>query len=134
MFEVLNNVYLCKYSDVKQQNIEKLGITHIINLSQMKINKNVKAEILNLDIPDTEDFNILNFFDQTNKYISENSKNGHKVLVCCLACISRSPTIILAYLIKSEKLSYPDAYLFLENINPRISPNDGFKDILEKYE
>ena len=133
MYQVYENLFLCKYCDIKENLITEFGITHIINLSQMKLNKKIIAEILNLDIPDRDDFDILKYFKITNKFISDNISKGNKILVCCLACISRSPTIILAYLIKKKQMSFNNAFDFLVKINDRICPNYGFLEILKNY-
>lgn len=48
------------------------------------------------------------------------------LLVHCNAGVSRSPTIIISYLIVKLKLSYENAYEKVKSVRPCIRPNDGF--------
>lgn len=56
------------------------------------------------------------------------------VLVHCLAGISRSVTVTVAYLMKSHRLSLNDAYDFVKKCKPNISPNFNFMGQLLDFE
>jgi len=49
-----------------------------------------------------------------------------RVLVHCQAGISRSATLVIAYLIKHQKMNLKDAYLHVKSKRPQIGPNKGF--------
>lgn len=56
----------------------------------------------------------------------------NKVLVHCVAGVSRSATICIAYLIKYGHLDFYQAYMVLKTARPIICPNYGFiKQLLE---
>ena len=56
------------------------------------------------------------------------------VLVHCLAGISRSVTITVAYLMQRESLPLDDAYEVLRKYKPNISPNFNFMGQLVEFE
>ena len=132
MHQIYEYLYLSKFNDINENILQELGITCIINLSQIQFPKNINEnyKILNIDINDTEDSNISKFFNKTNKFIVNNFMKGRKIVVFCLACISRSPTIIIAFLIKKRHMKYEDAYNFLKKIK-KICPNEGFIEQLK---
>ena len=53
-------------------------------------------------------------------------KHGNNILVHCLAGISRSVSIIIAYLMIVEKLTYNQALDSIRQIRPEVNPNPGF--------
>lgn len=57
-----------------------------------------------------------------------------KVLVHCQAGISRSPTIVIAYLMYKYNLSMNDAYSKVKDIRPIVAPNLIFMSQLMDYE
>jgi protein-tyrosine phosphatase len=73
-------------------------------------------------------------FDETTKIIETARQHNEGVLVHCHAGVSRSSTIILAYLIKYEKRTLYDAFLMTYKERPIIRPNDGFARALQKLE
>ena len=54
------------------------------------------------------------------------------VLVHCVAGISRSSTIVIAYLMKREKMTLKDAYAYVKSKRTIIRPNQGFLKCLMK--
>jgi protein-tyrosine phosphatase len=80
-----------------------LGIQHIINLCDCPLDNEIIDVFDVLWIHDLEDSfqgNIRSHFDQTNEFISKCKEQNEKVLVHCQAGISRSSSIVLAYLIR----------------------------------
>lgn len=61
-------------------------------------------------------------------------RTGGKILVHCEAGISRSPTICMAYLMKTKKLRLDEAFDYIKQRRSLISPNFGFMGQLLQYE
>jgi len=55
-------------------------------------------------------------------------------MVHCLAGVSRSVSLVLAYLIKHKGLTYNKAYDYVKAKRKIIHPNDGFIEALKKLE
>lgn len=58
---------------------------------------------------DHERFNLSQYFHESVEFIKEVVNRGFNVLVHCMAGISRSAALVLAYLMKYEKLGLREA-------------------------
>lgn len=56
------------------------------------------------------------------------------VLVHCMAGISRSATIVIAYLMKEKGMGMEDAYDYVKERRSIVRPNSGFRRRLREYE
>uniref|UniRef100_A0A6A7FSF3 protein-tyrosine-phosphatase n=2 Tax=Hirondellea gigas TaxID=1518452 RepID=A0A6A7FSF3_9CRUS len=65
------------------------------------------------------------FWDAFN-FIDKVRESGGSVLVHCLAGISRSATVAIAFVMKHLHLPYEEAYRYVKNRRPTISPNINF--------
>ena len=74
-----------------------------------------------LDIPE---FNIRQGIETSLKIIHDNIDEN--ILVHCNAGVSRSATIVIAYLMASLGLNYDEAFAKVKSIRSCIRPNDGF--------
>lgn len=112
----------------------KLKISHIVNLSQRKPKFPDQFFYLNIDIADSERSNLKRYFNVTNWLIQGAINGGNNVLVHCAAGISRSATIVLAYLLFKNKQWTPTrAYEFLRSKRPIVRPNEGFQNQLNQW-
>ncbi|EJD01747.1 phosphatases II, partial [Fomitiporia mediterranea MF3/22] len=55
------------------------------------------------------------------------------VLVHCVMGISRSTTVVCAYLMATRQLSFPAALMFIRKRRPRVHPNYGFRRQLQIF-
>jgi predicted protein tyrosine phosphatase len=59
---------------------------------------------------------------------------NEQVLVHCLAGISRSATVVLAYLMQSHRMTFRDAIVHVKSRRPIVYPNSGFLRQLVAFE
>lgn len=91
-------------------------------------------ETLQLHVDDTPYSNIRCYFDQVTDRVNGVIAKGGKALVHCVAGISRSSTIVIAYLMKTRRMSLREAYYHVKSKRPLIRPNTGFWKQLIEYE
>ena len=82
--------------------LNELGIQHIVNVCDCPLDKDIvdHFNVLWIKIDDVLGANIGLHFDQTNSFLHTCKEKGEKVLVHCQMGISRSSSILLAYLLK----------------------------------
>ncbi len=120
-------------SNLKQ--LQNCKITHILCCaSGIKNFFPNDFKYLNLDILDSEKVNIKQYFEQTNKFIGDAIKNNGNVLVHCHAGISRSSTILMAYIMNSQKMGVDKVLDLLKSKRDKVNPNAGFIEQLREYE
>lgn len=76
---------------------------------------------------------ILAFLDGASEFLAL-VENGINILVHCQMGISRSSTVVIAYLIRFWKMTRDEAYLHVKARRPKASPNPGFWDQLKEFE
>ena len=128
----ISDVYAAKH----EKTLEQHGITHILSLLSYASIEPVPSFITNLklDILDYPDENILDEFSITNKFIDDAVRSGGKVLIHCQAGISRSSTVLCAYLMKSQDLTRDAAFKLIKDQRSHVRPNEGFWEQLKVYE
>jgi len=83
-----------------------------------------------LDAPDCP---ILKYFEETYEFI-DNALSKGKALVHCFAGMSRSVTIVSAYLMKKYSMSAIDSLKYVKSKREQSNPNAGFIVQLVKYQ
>eukprot|EP01017_Pseudomicrothorax_dubius_P047358 TRINITY_DN84_c0_g1_i2.p1 TRINITY_DN84_c0_g1~~TRINITY_DN84_c0_g1_i2.p1 ORF type:complete len:257 (+),score=36.72 TRINITY_DN84_c0_g1_i2:118-888(+) len=83
---------------------------------------------------DIESYDLSRWFDRAIDFIDDNRRRGYNVLVHCFAGVSRSATIIIAYLMSKYNWNYDSTTKFVRDRRPVIFPNFGFVDQLRRYE
>ena len=139
-----NQLYLT--GDIGARNfaeIIRLNISHIINVSdtlenyfenELDFQGGTRFKYLKISIPDSPTIIITDYFPSGFKFIEDAITNRGKVLVHCFAGKSRSASIIIGYLMKTQKIKCDDAIKLVAKSRPCIEPNIGFLTQLLQYE
>lgn len=115
--------------------LDKFKVTHILNVASFVDNiYPEKFTYLSMDLRDLPDFPISKAFPEAIEFIEKAIQSGGCVLVHCNAGISRSATIVLAYLMKAKAMSLNDAFTYLRSKRPSSFPNSGFMIQLKTFE
>ncbi|KAF8366196.1 hypothetical protein PRIPAC_84025 [Pristionchus pacificus] len=116
--------------------LEENGITYIINATNEVPNLRCLSHLARhkLWLDDTPETPIYNQLEETANQIAILLSEGHTVLVHCLAGVSRSASLILAYLTKYHTRSLEKAFHLLQSIRPLVRPNIGFWRQLIQFE
>ncbi len=77
---------------------------------------------------------ISQFFLPVCQILDKATQEGKRVLVHCAAGVSRSPTLVIAYMMWSQKMTRKEAFEYVSSRRPVIQPNDNFMDQLAEFE
>ena len=111
MSEIFPYLFLGDFNNSQSLDFMKnFKITHVLNVTD-EINPRFPS-LINKQIPvdDLPTVNLLQHFEDAYAFIENARRSGGVVLVHCAAGISRSATIVIAYIIKAYKMQYFDAY------------------------
>lgn len=111
--KILDFLYLGSQEDsLSEKSMKALNITNVLNVSIQcpKPHFIEDAHFLRIPLNDGHAAKILPFFDVAYRFIEKCRKANTNVLIHCLAGISRSPTLAIAYLMKFKKLKSDEAY------------------------
>lgn len=136
--EITPQIFISGQMAATLEQVQRLGITYILNValesSPIVYPKHIKLEKYEIidfpTAPISTYFNALT--DKIHAHLTSNKSN--KVLVHCMAGISRSTTIVCAYLMRYLNLPLRDAYLLCKKHRPICFPNLGFWTQLITYE
>ena len=74
------------------------------------------------------------YFKETADFIQSAINGGGQVLVHCFAGVSRSASIVIAYLMRYHLMTFSQAFIHVKDKRPIINPNPGFVGQLRRYE
>ncbi|EFA83472.1 putative protein tyrosine phosphatase [Heterostelium album PN500] len=95
----------------------------------------LKIEYLRVPIGDSSKAPIEDYFDRSIQFIDDAIKSGASVFVHCQQGRSRSPSIIMVYLMKILGWTLEKSWIHVSKLNPRtLTVNDGFRKKLIHFE
>jgi Leucine-rich repeat (LRR) protein len=131
--KINNNLYLSGINGVSYNDVyDILSINAIISIGRdLKplVPVDMKHHILPIDDEDTTklEFDII---DVIHNLISR----GNKCIVHCQKGMSRSASIVIAYMMKYHNMVYYDAFYYVKTRRDCINPNPGFRKQLMAFE
>jgi protein-tyrosine phosphatase/predicted kinase len=129
MHEVIPGLY---FGNQKAADAAPDMISHVLTCRSTPERKfPIRITWKGISFADSVQSNVLPFFDETYDFIDHTSEG---VLVHCREGVSRSATIVIAYLMKKFDLPMDVAYQYVKKRRPVAEPNDGFKKQLKTYE
>ncbi|KAJ3051989.1 hypothetical protein HK097_006999 [Rhizophlyctis rosea] len=129
-------LYLGSCFAAKSSAMVDLSIKHVIRLGWGFGKPAGGEDIVCHDYPleDSPEEKIGEWFEEVTGVIHRAGENGERVLVHCHAGVSRSATVVLAYLMKYRGVSLYDAWNIAYKSRPIIRPNTGFAMALQSLE
>lgn len=85
-------------------------------------------------LQDTDAANLMPHLESTVDFMHEALVKGNGVLVHCMQGVSRSPSFVIAYLMKAEKKKLLEAYKSVKAIRPQAKPKPHFLKQLLAWE
>lgn len=87
-----------------------------------------------VSVNDEAGADILSFLEGATTFMHAILSDKQSVLVHCEMGVSRSASVVVAYLIRFQQLTRDEAYVHVKKRRPAINPNPGFWKQLQKFE
>ncbi|XP_057694971.1 protein phosphatase Slingshot homolog 2 isoform X1 [Corythoichthys intestinalis] len=134
--EIFEHVYLG--SEWNASNLEELqnsGVRYILNVTR-EIDNFFPGmfEYHNIRVYDEEATNLLEYWNETYKFITKAKKAGAKCLVHCKMGVSRSASTVIAYAMKEYGWTLDAAFEHVKERRAVTKPNPSFMKQLEEYQ
>ncbi|XP_069696399.1 dual specificity protein phosphatase MPK-4 [Periplaneta americana] len=117
--------------------LEKNRINHILTVDSCPLPRKITmlpgVKTKFLQVTDTAREDMLSHFEDTAEFIRNGQEKG-VVLVHCYFGVSRSATIVIAYIMKKYTLSFEEAFERVKSKRRFVGPNPGFLSQLRLYE
>ncbi|KGL81403.1 Dual specificity protein phosphatase 22, partial [Tinamus guttatus] len=118
--------------DVEQ--LSKNNITHILSIHDSARPMLEWIQSLNCTISTCPQANRARHFRESIKFIHECRLTGEGCLVHCLAGVSRSVTLVVAYIMTITDFGWEDALSVVRAARSCANPNMGFQRQLQEFE
>ncbi|KAL3114202.1 hypothetical protein niasHT_014046 [Heterodera trifolii] len=133
--EINDHLFLSGAGVLRPEKLKQKGITCVVNATVEEPTANLPGiDSVRIRIEDSPFARLDHYFDQTADKIKSVKERGGNTLVHCVAGVSRSATLCIAYLMKHERMSLRQAYHYVKSARPIIRPNLGFWQQLVEYE
>ena len=129
---IKNKLYLGDMFDANNKDdIKHKNISCIVCVAErLKVITNPNVKLYQYDLSDDYTCNISLYFDEIGEIINKENI----VLVNCVAGVSRSATIVIAYIMKYYNLDLKNTFIRVRYNRNRICPNKNFMKCLLEYE
>eukprot|EP00890_Picochlorum_soloecismus_P003791 jgi/Picsp_1/4412/NSC_01918-R1_dual specificity protein phosphatase 12-like len=129
--EVIPSVYISGVCPELQASIERFS--HILLVLNGPAPTECKFETfepenrMHVSIQDDETALLMNYFPKTTQFLSACRSNGGKAVVVCAQGVSRSVSVVVAYMTEVLDLGSPQCCVeLLKEKHPDAQPNEGF--------
>uniref|UniRef100_G3PVU1 Dual specificity phosphatase 22b n=1 Tax=Gasterosteus aculeatus aculeatus TaxID=481459 RepID=G3PVU1_GASAC len=146
--KVLPDLYLGNFRDARdREQLARHNITHILSIHDSaapilqegrtgatNLHNNLEMTYLCISAADLPSQNLTQHFKQSITFMHESRLKGEGCLVHCLAGVSRSVTLVLAYIMTVTRLGWQEALAAVRVVRPCAGPNLGFQRQLQEFE
>ncbi|ODV67644.1 dual specificity protein phosphatase 12 [Hyphopichia burtonii NRRL Y-1933] len=153
IYRILGGIYLSSIEPINA-NVDlrsEFNITHVLSVIPGPISSQFLQNYIHkqIEVTDEETSNLLQYFPETNEFIDfalfkslpagskgDEKKRKHEgaILIHCSQGVSRSVSVIMAYLMFKYKLKFPQALHAIKRKSPSAEPNEGFQEQLKLFE
>ncbi|XP_061225931.1 dual specificity protein phosphatase 22-A-like [Neopsephotus bourkii] len=135
MTKVVKGLYLGNIRDSEDyESLRRNGVTHILSIHNRAKPVLEDMTYLCISASDSSSQNLLQHFRECIRFIHECRLGGGACLVHCLAGVSRSTTVLVAYLMTVTELGWERCLAATRAVRSYVSPNFGFQQQLQEYE
>lgn len=133
---IYKGIYISGSRELSRQNaVREQGIEAVLRVDSLnRAEGQWESSFILLDMPFNDGFAVAPaLFHQATQFIHTQVTAGRKILVHCHMGISRSVTLVLAYLIEHEKMTLPQAYQTVVSGRAIAYPHSALLESLVEY-
>ena len=131
---VIDRLYLGNMNSANNHALlRRLRVTHVLSVCPRKPTPMARVTYLQVSVDDVPEERISKHFNRCTRFINHALAAGGVLLVHCYAGVSRSATVLIAYLMKMKQMTYPEALGCVYRSRPIVNPNIGFVLQLQDY-
>lgn len=135
MCQVEEGLFLGSYGDAcYKDRLKSSNVTHILTVANLAPAFPSDFVYKVVDVTDTEETHIGQHFEECINFIDEARRQGGSILVHCLWGVSRSVTVVTAYLMKQRAMRLSQALEHIKTRRHPAAPNRGFIVQLQDFE
>ncbi|XP_012674710.1 dual specificity protein phosphatase 22-A [Clupea harengus] len=135
MNKVIDGLYLGNIRDSENRDsLSKNGITHILSVYNNAKPALEDMTYLCIHAADASSQNLSQHFKECISFIHECRLNRGACLVHCLAGVSRSTTMVVAYLMTVTNYGWEDCLSAVKAVRSFVGPNHGFQQQLQEFQ
>ncbi|XP_058411391.1 dual specificity protein phosphatase 22 isoform X2 [Diceros bicornis minor] len=135
MNKILPGLYIGNFKDARDtEQLSKNKVTHILSVHDSARPMLEGVKYLCIPAADSPSQNLTRHFKESIKFIHECRLRGEGCLVHCLAGVSRSVTLVIAYIMTVTDFGWEDALHTVRAGRSCANPNPGFQRQLQEFE
>lgn len=128
--KITDHLYLTNFENAQDyKTLTENGIKQILVVGKDMLHQTEELKTKYILIDDRCSENIMIHFEDAHDFIKQDVTVVH-----CYAGISRSPSIVISFLMKEHGMSLEDALQLCKQKRSIVDPNEGFMEQLSKYE
>ncbi|XP_010764413.1 dual specificity protein phosphatase 22-B-like [Notothenia coriiceps] len=133
--KVLPHLYLGNIKDARDRELlARHNITHILSIHDTAAPILEEMTYLCISAADSRLQNLVQYFRDSIMFIHESRLKGEGCLVHCVAGVSRSVTLVVAYIMTGTGRGWVESLAAVRAARPCAGPNLGFLRQLEEFE
>jgi len=133
--EILPTLFLgSKIDSMKNMRLKELKITHILSVASGKQYQVPGCKLRTVPMADNGCSDLNHVMERSLDFIKESQEDGNKLLIHCQHGQNRSPTLVIAWLMKKEKMNMHDAYSFVKERRNLVHPHKLYIEQLREYD
>ncbi|GLB45286.1 putative dual specificity phosphatase, catalytic domain [Lyophyllum shimeji] len=133
---ITGSLYVGSLSALQDKDLlSEHGISHLVQVLDapwLPLSEKDGFHCYRIQILDQSTVDLKPHLEAACNYIDRALRSGKNVLVHCQQGISRSPAIVIAYLIRNHGMSYDNAAALVKRKRACVKPNSGFVAALKE--
>ncbi|KAH9946860.1 hypothetical protein B0H21DRAFT_778859 [Amylocystis lapponica] len=134
MDQIIDNLWIGDLpSALNGEKLKEHNIGSVLSAMRGRVSIQPTFVRMQVNLDDTEDADVLAHLVSAILFVEAELEKGRGVLVHCQAGLSRSVTIVAAYLMYSLNIDTDAALEMIRQKRPNVQPNNGFMEQLEIF-